>query len=234
VERVAFKREAEMAAPVDRWMRRERLFTKSEFATPFGICDLVGVSLRRDRVIERLRLRQTRPIASIARASILQLIPDVETGRRTRESSVLKAFGEAMPGDLVAAEIERLVRDKFVVRRGRTCLQKVNGWAPMHRRIVAVELKLARISDALAQAKANLAFAGESYVALPAEVAGRVHEAPERWSRYWDLGVGLLAVAKTKCRILRASRPQSALQDTALQFYIADRFWLNASKAVKH
>lgn len=229
-----FRLEAEMAPPLVRWMRREDLLTKPEFATPFGICDLVGVRLRQDRVVQRLRLRQTRPIASITRASILQVIPDVDSGRRIKESSVLGAFDTALPSDLLTAEIERLVRDKFVVRRGSTCLQKVNGWAPLHSRIVAVELKLARIREALAQARAHLAFADESYVALPVAVADRVHETPARWNQYWDIGIGLLAVTKTKCHILRSSRPQPALQDEALQLYIVDKFWQEGSKAVKH
>lgn len=229
-----FKLEAEMAPPLVRWMRREKLLTKPEFATPFGICDLVGVTLRQDRVVHRLGLRQTRPIASITRALILQLIPDTDSGRRIKESSVLRVFDAALPNDLIIAEIERLVRDKFVVRRGSTCLQRINGWAPLHRRIVAVELKLTRIGKALAQAKAHLAFADESYVALPVAVADRVHETPARWSEYWDLGVGLLAVTKTTCRILRRSYPQPALQDEALQLYIVDKFWREGSKAVKH
>jgi hypothetical protein len=229
-----FKREAEMAPSVARWMTRENLLTKAEFATPFGICDLVGVTFRPDRVAHRIRLRQTRPIASFTRASILQLIPDVDTGRRIKALSVFKTLAATLPGDIIAAEIERLVRDRFVVWRGKTCLQKVNGWAPLHRRIVAVELKLARVEDALAQAKAHLAFADESYVGLPAAIAARVHETPTRWARYWDLGVGLLAVTKSQCRILRPSSPLPTSQDEALQIYIVDKFWREGSEAVKH
>jgi len=42
-----FRFEAEMASPVARWMEQANLLTKAEFATPFGICDFVGVTLGR-------------------------------------------------------------------------------------------------------------------------------------------------------------------------------------------
>ena len=42
---------------------------------------------------------------------------------------------------------------------------------PLHDRIVAVEMKLSGIADALDQALQNKAFAEESYVAFPTDVA---------------------------------------------------------------
>lgn len=165
---------------------------------------------------------------------MLRLIPDVDTGRRIRASSIFKAFGEVLPDELIAAEIERLVRDRFVKRCGRKSLQKVNGWAPLHRRIVAVELKLSRVTEALLQAKDHLAFADESYIGLPADLAARIQKAPDRWNRYWELGVGLLAVTKTKCRVVRASKPPSASRDEALQMYVTDKFWRQRSEAIHH
>jgi hypothetical protein len=228
-----FKREAEMLPPVARWMQQERLLTKAELLTPSGPCDLVGVRFWPDQVKLRLSNRQTRPIASLTRAVILQMIPDVADSRSIRLASIAKAFEGMLPAEAILAEVERLVRDRFVVRRG-TLLQKINGWVPLHERIVAVELKLTRIEDVLSQAKCHLSFADESYVGLPEDVAARVESRASRWDRYWQLGIGLLAVSNSRCRVVRPSHPSVVSQDQALRMYMADKFWTRRSETVHH
>jgi len=71
-------------------------------------------------------------------------------------------------------------------------------WRPLHRRLLAVELKLTRIAQGLRQAESYRAFFGEALVAFPANVALRV---PRRE------GIGVLAVGATGCRVLIPSVP---------------------------
>jgi hypothetical protein len=80
-----------------------------------------------------------------------------------QKSAATLSFGQNLERDLRA-----LIADRFVVVKKNGSFQKVNGWAPLHQRIVAVELKLRRISEALSQGLSNRTFATESYVALPA------------------------------------------------------------------
>lgn len=42
-----FDFEREMAQPVLNWLQQNRLEVKSEFSTPWGICDMVGVQFDR-------------------------------------------------------------------------------------------------------------------------------------------------------------------------------------------
>ena len=66
-----FKAEANMMKPVLQWMQSLNLAVKSEFITPWGMCDLVGVGFRKGNVKRRQKLRQTRAINSMRRAALL-------------------------------------------------------------------------------------------------------------------------------------------------------------------
>jgi hypothetical protein len=69
-----------MTVPVWRWLTREGLLVKAEFAVPWGICDLVGLSFKKEQVAKRLSLRQHLAIGPIQRIEILSHIPDKESG----------------------------------------------------------------------------------------------------------------------------------------------------------
>jgi hypothetical protein len=102
---------------------------------------------------------------------------------------VVGRFAATVGEELVAAEVERLIDDGFVLRISGGRLQKMNGWMPLPSRIVAVELKLRRIAEALQQARANLGFAEESYAAFPMPVARRIARESSSWSSYFDDGI---------------------------------------------
>src|SRR5260370_35832668 len=76
---VSFKYENELTRPVTNWLRSQQLIVKSEFPTPWGICDLVGATLDQERVRQRLDLGQRRTIGSFSRVAILMSLPYVET-----------------------------------------------------------------------------------------------------------------------------------------------------------
>lgn len=221
-----------MARPVARWLEADGMAVKSEFVTPWGICDLVGLTFDPANVERRLQLRQTQAIGSITRALLLLHIPDEETGTWTTLASLARHFAPSVPQELVSEEIARLIVGRFVVSRSRRRLQRVNGWIPLQDRLVAVELKLSRVKEAMHQALSNLGFAEESYVGFPAEVAERVSSSESRCSDFFDAGVGLLSVTPRGCKPLVPARRRRALDraDEALRFYSVEKFWRTRSK----
>ncbi len=220
-----FLRESDMAPSVTRWMTRAGLHVKREFVTPWGICDLAGVSFNTEHAAHRMYLRQKKSVASITRAVLLLEIPDAEEDKSVSIARLVSRFAATVGEDLVAAEIERLIDDRFVLRTSGGRLQKMNGWMPLQNRLVAIELKLSRIAEALHQARANLGFAEESYVAFPMAVARRIAREPSSWSSYFDDGIGLIGVLRQRCEVLIAHASSSRLHDPAIRLYCVEKFW---------
>lgn len=217
-----FTKESDMLALVSRWMRNQGMRTKSEFVSPWGICDIAGLRFNAKRVAQRAALRQIKPLTSVTNALLLLQIPDVESGAYTTVEKLVRACDGTLPPDRVKDGISRLIADRFVVCGPRHGLQKVNGWMPLHERLIAVELKLSRVDDVVRQAVRNLGFADESYVAMPSEIARRLASTSD--SRFAETGIGLLSVSRQNCRVLIPPR-QSNLKDVATQLYCVEKFW---------
>lgn len=220
---MGFTRESQMTIPVRRWLRRQRLLIKAEFALPWGICDLVALSFNQRQVAKRLSYRQYHPVGPMPRVELLRHIPDKESGEAITFERLQNSARATMFGSSVEHELRSLIANGFVVSNPEGHLQKLNGWAPMHDRIVAVELKLSRVSEALAQALSNRAFATESYVALPANVAARFAFG-DRCAEFTKAGVGVLAVTTACCKVLLPAIGTSNADDT-LQMHCVERFW---------
>lgn len=220
-----FARESDMAMAAACWLEDDDMTVKSEFVTPWGICDLVGLRFNPSNVDRRLGLKQTRAIGSITRAVLLMQIPDVETQKSTTLGRLVRQCAPSIPEEVVSEETHRLIADHFVKRSSRGRLQKMNGWRPLQDRLVAVELKLSRIADAMRQAMNNLGFAEESYVGLPSDVAHRVAANASRWSNFFDEGVGLLSVTPQGCDVVVKARESRAGTDGPIRFYCVEKFW---------
>jgi len=220
-----FARESEMAPPAARWLRNSGLMVKPEFISPWGMCDLVGVRFNAKHVADRLEYRQTKRVASITRAALLLRLPDVETGRSITIQRLARLCAPSIPEHVIVEEMLCLEADRFVVRASRGGLQKLNGWVPLQEKLVAVELKLARIDEAMNQARKNLGFADESYVGLPLPIARRVASSSSRWSSFFDEGIGLLGVSHHRCQVLVPAHVSQRWTDHAIQLYCVDKFW---------
>ena len=112
-----FAKEHEMANTVARWIRADGMIAKSEFVTPWGICDLVGLRFSVKKVAMRLGRHQKRPVSSLTRASVLLQIPDVETGQFITFSRLIRKFAHTIPEEIVRSEASRLIEDGFVARQ---------------------------------------------------------------------------------------------------------------------
>ncbi len=218
----SFALECEMSHPVRRWLKKEGLEVKDEYVLPWGICDLVALSFDQARVKQRLALRQFRPIGPPHRIDLLFQVPDAETG----ESIGIRQLRKKLPmlsGEAVGHELQKLASGGFVVEHRKGSFQKLNGWVPLHNRIVAVELKLSRTSEVLGQAASHRAFASESYVAMPVENAERAAET--RFAEFYAAGVGILGVTRSACKVLLRSSASGVAVQATLQAHCVERFW---------
>ena len=134
-----------------------------------------------------------------------------------------------VPKETVVAETERLLSDNFAMVSKSGRLQRLNGWMPLQKRLVAVELKLRRVEEALLQAENNLGFADESFVALPKELATRVAGGP-RSNDFRESGVGLIGVTRSTCEVLIAPREKETSRNLAAQVYCVEKFWRTSSR----
>jgi hypothetical protein len=221
-----FEYENQMVAPAEQWLQSQGLLTKKEFPTPWGICDLVGCSLNRNKVRKRLALRQTRPIRSPLRVHLLSLIPD-ETDHRTASIDALhENFAGYLDRERIEIELDRLLRDRFIEQPSPGAYFKRNGWTPLHKRLIAIELKLSRIDDALHQAINNLGFADESYVGLPERTA-RGLLVQNRRADFTIRRIGIIGVGLRTCTVvLRSARRQPDRESATPRDYCVERFWL--------
>ena len=148
-----FRYEYEMAGVTAEWLRSQDLSVRKEFATPAGICDFVGAALNPEMVEKRLRLRQWRAIGPVRRVALFNRIPQ---NKAVTLRKLAREYAGFLDEDELVAELDRLVAYRFVHTPRRGLFRRIDGWVPLHRRIVAVELKLSRISDVLAQAATHL------------------------------------------------------------------------------
>jgi len=221
---MAFDYEYQMVKPAKQWLQSQGLQTKREFPTPWGICDLVGCSFNKKNVKKRCRLGQKKPIGSYFRVMLLDQIPDESEKRGVTLARLVKRFGEFFNDEQIAVEIGRLEKDGFVQKTGRDSFQSVNGWMPLHKKFVALELKLSRVQDALRQAVSNLEFADESYVGLPMGRAQRLINKKNK-AQFLEQGIGVLAVGLTGCKVLLRSKPIKVRPNEILQRHCVERFW---------
>lgn len=219
---MTFAREREMARPVRSWLMSQGLQVKQEYSTPWGICDFVAASLNRTLVRKRLELRQSNAIGSLFRLALLQRIPDSRSGRSISWSRLEHLC--RVPSEYLEAELDKLIVNRFVIRTPRGAFQKLNGWQPLHKKIIAIELKLNRVAEAIMQARANRAFATESFIALPAETAYRLARS-ERKHELTMAGVGIIAVSRESCTVLLRPSDCGIAADPVLQMHCVERFW---------
>lgn len=220
----SFTQEKEMRAIVYGWLKEQGLTVESEFAVPWGICDLVGISLNNKNIARRLKNGQTKSMASISKISIFREIPDDKSGHSIRLDTLYRNYSKYLSSSDILRVINQLKRDGFIFSTRRNHYQSLNGWIPLYKRIVAVELKLNRIKDVLLQAKSNTSFATESYAAFPLEVADRISKS-NRIREFIDDGVGIISVTSNQCEMILKASPKSLDADNNMRFYCAEHFW---------
>ena len=229
---MSYRLEAEMTPVVRRSLESRGFHVKREFAAPWGICDLVGVDFNPVRVKQRLALGQLDSIGPPVRIELLSRIPDKATGSYAQVSRLQNEFAGLLDEAQFTEVLARLERAGFVAFPRRGAVHKLNGWEPLQRKIVAVELKLSRPLEALNQATAHFRFADASYVALPAPIAKRVSLSSRR-KEFQRSGVGLFAIDNKRCHTIIPSCSSSTTTDPVLQMHCVEGFWRTRTKAYR-
>lgn len=219
-----FIRESDMTPLATSWLINQGFQVKQEMSFPWGISDLVGVSFIARRVQKRLALKQCTPVGSIFRIEILLSLPDVDEGRSIRLSELLKKFSGWRSEEELTAELEFLTEKRFIRVVGRGAFQKINGWMPLHKRLVAVELKMDRIDDALSQARKNKELTWESYVGLPQATAERVLNG-KKCADFVAAGIGLLGLGVRGVKKLLLPKRIGNRSTPAIEMHCVERFW---------
>lgn len=231
-----FRLEEEMRKPVEKWLISQGHEVRHEFQTSAGICDLVGCTIDSDRAQHRLDLGQSRPLGSLSRVNIWCRLPEVGSRTGASVSRLARFFRGYLQEHDVEQHLEALRRNGFVKRTKSGSYQKLNGWEPLQRQFVAVEMKLRDAQGALAQAERYSLFADLAFVALPSPKAQRViHRYGERFGA---AGVGLLAVEADGVEVLLDAREDAAQHTAAARIariHAVERFWPRyLLDAVKH
>ena len=215
-----FGSEREMALPATRWLARRGYVVRSEFQTAQGISDLVGCRWRRGAVQERSKF--ARPLlSSKVRTALLAVIPP-EGIRQTEVVKALRCFSRA----IVHEELKNLHDWGLVARSKNARWQREAHWLPMHDHLVAIELKMRHLREAVRQAQRYLAFADDAYVGFPWPLAFRI--AKDRRSEILRMaGVGLLAIRPARVQALIEPAPghRPWPVERATQLQTVDRIW---------
>lgn len=215
--------ESDLTGLAGDWLRSEGLLVKEQFRTPWGICDLVGCRLNQDRVNRRLSRQRRNAIGPELRVSLLLRMPDEDATRGVSLSGLARAYSPYIPLERIQREVKKLIDWHFAVVTRSGSFKRANGWMPLHDRLVAVELKLSRISEALEQACANQGFANESFVGLPGDVAQRVASSIDK-TRFLEKGIGVLGIAENRCTVYIRARPVKPLLERC-EVHAVERFW---------
>ena len=213
-----------MIRPAKAWLKSKGLLIKHEFPTPWGICDLVGCSFNKQNVRKRLQLGQKKPIGSHFRVLLLAQIPEKEDGPPISSLRLVKMFSEFFDNERITLELNRLKKDKFVHQTHSGTFYKLNGWMPIHKRLVALELKLSRVQDVLRQAITNLDFADESYIGLPMKTATRLIRSNTS-PLIIKHGIGIVGFDQEDYRVLRKAKCSRQSTDKVLKTHCIERFW---------
>lgn len=222
---MTFDYEHQMVKPAEQWLSSQGLATKREFSTPWGICDLVGCSMKEESVRQRLALGQTKPIGPQIRVLILSCIPDKTENKSIGLKRLCREFSGFLDEDRIALALDQLMKDKFVQTTRAGLFQKLNGWMPLHKRLVALELKLTRINEALHQAISNLEFADESYVGIPVEIGKSLINSRKK-SEFVHEGIGIVGINQKGGNVLLESNATTKpWKNQIVQMHCIERFW---------
>jgi hypothetical protein len=225
--------ETQLESSVWRWLREFADISVDQFQTPWGIADLFAIKCDFDRVLARRDLGQNIASTNDQDLMVLLAIPELTSGKRTDVQRLEKEFsfllGEAKVRSIVAA----LRRRKLIAvdSDGRIC--RNTPWLPFHKQMWAVELKLDRVDEALAQANRHLKITPYSYVGLPPLIAEKTANS-RKAQDFRESGVGLLSISPEHCSTLIEPAGNYACVEPMYAVAAAERCWSTYLKTVQH
>ncbi len=221
--------EKSLTSPVRAWMTGQGLLSQAEYRAPWGVCDLVGLRFTEAGVSRRIASGQRAPLGSLLRIELLAAILQHSKSSAPMTLARLRDIVDSECARGLEHELVHLERRRLVRRVGRGWSAGDLDWLPLHERIVAVELKLRRVSDALSQARNHVRFASERYVALPQKAAERA--LLTHGDAFRQAGVGILSVDSRDCAVILGTEAVLQLKhDLYEQVRCVERFWAKRLK----
>lgn len=225
--------ETQLEASVWRWLRGIAEITVDQFQTPWGIADLFAVKCDFDRVLMRRELGQDVASTRDQDVMVLLAIPELTSGGRTDERRLAKKFSYLLGEAKVRLIVAALKRRKLIKVDADGAICRNTPWIPFHKQMWAVELKLQRVDEALAQAKRHLKITPYSYVGLPPQIAERTAVSAKS-EDFRESGVGLLSISATECSTLIEPAGKYTCVDPVYAIAAAERCWGTYLKTIKH
>ena len=215
-----FALESEMKAPVIQWMTDQGMYVAEEFGNGWAICDLVGCKFDADKIRVRTQAKQRQPLGSSTAIHIYNKLPQ-------HKNTLINDLSPYINAEEIETALDKLIKNNHVIVTKSGVYQKVNGWDPMYSRLIAIELKLHRISDVIAQAESNRGFVPESYIALPQDLAERNLKKDTFVTRLNNAGIGLIAVTPTSSEVLLQPRhlPNHTYIYVNHEMWTTEYFW---------
>ncbi|WP_417377068.1 hypothetical protein [Gimesia maris] len=227
-----FKYEKDMVAPVVRWLEAMGFVVKNEFVLPWGICDIVACSLNPQKVQLRNQLKQYKSIRSALGIQLLFDIPEQKKYRGISASAIKRKYEKSVVGEVIEKQLKQLESDNYIHTTRTGTYKKNSEWYPLHRKLIAIELKLNRVSEALDQAKKNLGFVEFSYVGLPSRIASRIVHS-KKVNDFKDARIGIISVSDNACRLVLGAKNQVKKIDRPTQARLVERFWPGTKKGIE-
>ncbi len=217
-------KESDLTNPVENWLLDQGYLVRREFRNAWGICDLVALSPNPTAIRHRLKLGQKTSIGSVSRFSILDVIPDVEIGRSVHINTVCKKLSGILCSDRIETHVKSLLKMGFLSQPKKNHLQKINGWHCIEKKVIAVELKLNRIQEAIYQARNNQLFADLSYIGLPKQKI-KTLKSKNFYPELVEYGIGVISIDGSEVKVVLDPSEESFKPREVLRAYSAERFW---------
>lgn len=222
--------EAHLAGTVLLWLGEQGMMQVTEFVTPWGVADVLGIRPNIDRVKARIAAKHLDPVSDAHAMQLLLSLP--ADGKPKRLADIARKFEPLLGPDLFERAVRNLIRKRFIVHEGASLIRRTE-WMPYHEQLIAIELKLRRVEEALAQARRHKAITVDSYVGMPAVIAEKV-AFTERRSEFEAAGVGLLSVQDGSCKVLIPPNTSQKTVIEAQQLSAAEACWRTVLKTVQH
>ncbi len=225
--------ESELESSAWRWLRGFADISVDQFQTPWGIADLFAVKCDFDRVLMRRDMGQNVASTNDQDVMVLLAIPELTSEERTDERRLAKKFSYLLGETKVRSIIAALRRRKLIKVDADGAICRNTPWLPFHKQMWAIELKLQRVDEALAQARRHLKITPYSYVGLPPQIAERTAISAKA-EEFRESGVGLLSISATECSALIEPAGKNTCVDPVYAVAAAERCWGTYLKTIKH
>jgi hypothetical protein len=225
--------ESHLSGVVQRWVSSLGYIPIEEFSSPWGIADVVGIRPNIDRMLQRIRERHEEAIGDLRSILVLLAIPTMGSKRTVSLEELVAQYGELIGREVIERIVLKLSRKKIIGGTTQGRLYRIINWLPYHEEIISVELKLARVEEAIAQASRHKVITPNSYVGLPSDLAERLTFSQRR-SDFESAGVGLLSVGNENCEVLIQPTHVTAQRERAYEIAAAENAWRFVLKTIQH